>query len=116
MNTLRSSIVPGWTESGLRRFRLERDPLGPVGLRQWSGIVLGGGPFSYTEPAKSAVQRRVEADLAGLLERGRRRGLPVPRRVLPHRRARQPPGRGARRPVRRARRLRAGHAARCGPR
>jgi len=57
----------GLIESGLRRFRLERDPVGPVDLREWSGIVLGGGPFNYTEPAKSAVQRRAEADLAGLL-------------------------------------------------
>ena len=60
----------GLTEGGLRRLRLDRHPLGPVDLREWSGILLGGGPFNYTEPegSKSAVQRRVEADLGGLLD------------------------------------------------
>ena len=61
----------GLDEPGLRRVRLERAPLGDVDLDDWSGIVLGGGPFQSSDPedAKSAVQRRVEADLAGLLDR-----------------------------------------------
>jgi GMP synthase (glutamine-hydrolysing) len=59
----------GLSERDLRRHRLERQPLGPVRLRDWSGIMLGGGPFNSSDPqdAKSPVQRRVEADLAGLL-------------------------------------------------
>lgn len=58
-------------ERDLRRFRLERRPLGDVDLRDWSGILLGGGPFNSSdpEPSKSPVQRRVEADLARLLKK-----------------------------------------------
>ena len=61
----------GLDESRLRRVRLERAPLGEVVLDEWSGIFLGGGPFNASDPetAKSAVQRRVEADLADLLTR-----------------------------------------------
>ena len=60
----------GLPESLLRRVRVERAPLGEVDLDAWSGIFLGGGPFNASDPvaAKSAVQRRVEADLARLLD------------------------------------------------
>ena len=60
----------GLDEPTLRRVRLERQPLGEVDLDDWSGIVLGGGPFQSSDPqaGKSAVQRRVESDLAGLLD------------------------------------------------
>jgi GMP synthase (glutamine-hydrolysing) len=58
-------------ERDLCRFRLEQRPLGHVDLRDWSGILLGGGPFNSSDPedSKSPVQRRVEADLRGLLAR-----------------------------------------------
>jgi GMP synthase (glutamine-hydrolysing) len=61
----------GLDESDLGRVRLEQRPLGDVDLRDWSGILVGGGPFNYSEPdaRKSPVQRRVEADLLGLLDR-----------------------------------------------
>jgi GMP synthase (glutamine-hydrolysing) len=61
----------GLGERDLRRVRLERRPLGLVDLREWSGILLGGGPFNASDPeaSKSPVQRRVEADLSGLLDR-----------------------------------------------
>ena len=60
----------GLDESELRRIRLEQRPLGHVDLRDWSGILLGGGPFNYSDPEelKTPVQRRVEADLRGLLD------------------------------------------------
>jgi GMP synthase (glutamine-hydrolysing) len=60
----------GLGEASLHRVRLEQRPLGRVDLRDWSGIMLGGGPFNYTDPedGKSAVQRRVEADLDALLD------------------------------------------------
>jgi GMP synthase (glutamine-hydrolysing) len=60
----------GLRESQLRRVRLERHPLGDVDLRDWSGILLGGGPFNYSDPEdlKTPVQRRVEADLGRLLD------------------------------------------------
>jgi GMP synthase (glutamine-hydrolysing) len=60
----------GLDEAQLRRFRLEQTELGTVDLDQWSGIILGGGPFQASDPedAKSATQRRVEAELAALLD------------------------------------------------
>jgi GMP synthase (glutamine-hydrolysing) len=61
----------GLDERNLRRVRLEERPLGDVDLQDWSGIFLGGGPFNSSDPqeAKSPVQRRVESDLRGLLDR-----------------------------------------------
>ena len=61
----------GLAERDLRRVRLEQRPLGNVDLPAWSGILLGGGPFNSSDPegSKSPVQRRVEADLRGLLDR-----------------------------------------------
>ena len=60
----------GLEERQFRRIRLEQQPLGPIDLADYSGIVLGGGPFQVSDPAesKSEVQVRVEADLAGLLD------------------------------------------------
>jgi GMP synthase (glutamine-hydrolysing) len=62
--------LSGLAERDLRRIRLEQRPLGNVDLRDWSGIMLGGGPFNYTESAelKTPVQRRIEADLRELLD------------------------------------------------
>ena len=61
----------GLAERDLRRWRLEQRPLGGVDLQDWSGIFLGGGPFTASDPegSKSLVQRRVEADLRGVLEK-----------------------------------------------
>ena len=61
----------GLDEPGVRRLRLERGELGPVDLDDWSGILLGGGPFNVSDPddEKSPVQRRVEAELGELAER-----------------------------------------------
>lgn len=58
-------------ECGLRRVRLERAPLEEIDLSDWSGIILGGGPFQASDPeeSKSVTQRRVEADLSALLDR-----------------------------------------------
>jgi GMP synthase (glutamine-hydrolysing) len=61
----------GLAERDLRRIRLESRPLGDVDLEEFSGVLLGGGPFNMTTPeaSKSAVQQRVEADLRALLTR-----------------------------------------------
>jgi GMP synthase (glutamine-hydrolysing) len=61
----------GLGEGDLRRVRLEQRALGDIDLDDWSGILLGGGPFNYTDPEdlKTPGQRRVEADLYGLLDR-----------------------------------------------
>jgi GMP synthase (glutamine-hydrolysing) len=60
----------GLDERDLRRIRLEQRALGPIDLRDCSGLLLGGGPFNSSDPetSKSPVQRRVEADLRGLLD------------------------------------------------
>ena len=62
--------LSGLGEGGLRRVRLEQHALGSVDLDDWSGILVGGGPFNYSDPEelKTPVQGRVEADLAGLLD------------------------------------------------
>lgn len=55
---------------GLHCVRLGPEPLGPIDLDDWSGILLGGGPFTVSdaEDTKSPEQRRTEADLAALLD------------------------------------------------
>jgi len=58
-------------ERDLRRLRLEQQALGTVDLAEWSGILLGGGPFNFSDPegSKSPLQLRIEADLRGLLDK-----------------------------------------------
>jgi GMP synthase (glutamine-hydrolysing) len=60
----------GLSESEFRRVRLEQRPLGHVDLDDWSGIVLGGGPYQASDPedTKSPTQQRVEAELWDLLD------------------------------------------------
>ncbi|WP_370617037.1 glutamine amidotransferase [Mumia sp. Pv 4-285] len=60
----------GLSEASLRRVRMEAAPLGALALDDYAGIVLGGGPFNASDPedAKSAVQSRVERELADLLD------------------------------------------------
>lgn len=60
----------GLDEPHLVRIRLEQRPLGEVDLAEWSGVILGGGPYQASDPeeTKSVTQQRVEADLAGLLD------------------------------------------------
>nr|BFF20065.1 glutamine amidotransferase [Promicromonospora thailandica] len=54
----------------LHRVRLERDPLPAVDLDDYSGVLVGGGPFNSSDPeeAKGPAQRRVEAELKALLD------------------------------------------------
>lgn len=61
----------GLRESELRRVRLEAEPMPPLDPGEISGIFVGGSPFNASDPpeAKSAVQQRVEAEFAALLER-----------------------------------------------
>ncbi|MGY4856495.1 glutamine amidotransferase [Cryobacterium sp. AP23] len=53
----------------LHRVRLEAAPMPPITLDDYSGVIVGGSPFNASDPedTKSAVQRRVERELAGLL-------------------------------------------------
>lgn len=65
----------GLPEHDVRRVRLDRTPLadalGPLDLDDWSGIVLGGGPYTVSDPPqlKDPDQLRVEVELRSLAER-----------------------------------------------
>ena len=55
----------------LQRIRMEAAPLPALELSDYSGVIVGGSPFTSSDPAehKSATQHRVERELAGLLDR-----------------------------------------------
>jgi GMP synthase (glutamine-hydrolysing) len=64
----------GLDEKDLHRVRLERPDAGPAAsfdLDDYSGIILGGSPYTTSVPAseKSPDQVRVEADITRLLDR-----------------------------------------------
>ncbi|TLM85220.1 glutamine amidotransferase [Pseudarthrobacter sp. NamE5] len=54
----------------LVRVRLEAAPLPQVDLSDYSGVIVGGSPFTSSDPPekKSSAQHRVERELAGLLD------------------------------------------------
>jgi GMP synthase (glutamine-hydrolysing) len=60
----------GLSENELVRVRLESAPMPALDLDELSGIFVGGGPFnaSDADEKKSAVQHRVEAEFASLLD------------------------------------------------
>jgi GMP synthase (glutamine-hydrolysing) len=60
----------GLDGSGMHRIRLTHRPLGPVDLDDWSGIILGGGPYNVSDPedSKGATQQRAESELLSLVE------------------------------------------------
>ena len=60
----------GLSAEELHRIRLEAGPLPPLDLDDFSGVLLGGGPFNSSDPVESkpAVQHRVEAELRSLLD------------------------------------------------
>jgi GMP synthase (glutamine-hydrolysing) len=68
----------GLDEGQLKRIRMEQAPVGNVDLDRWSGIILGGGPFQASdhEEIKSTTQRRVEAEMAALLDEVVERDFP----------------------------------------
>ncbi|MEZ0580517.1 glutamine amidotransferase [Nocardioides sp. MH1] len=60
----------GTTVADLPRVELGTAPLGEVDLDAWSGIILGGGAFTASDPqeGKSPEQVQAETDLARLLD------------------------------------------------
>lgn len=60
----------GLASHELVRVRLEAGPLPATNLDDYSGVIVGGSPFNVSdaESTKSPIQRRVERDLAGLLD------------------------------------------------
>lgn len=65
-------------EQELHRLRLEAEPLPELDLDDYSGIIVGGSPFTSSIPHehKSDTQLRVEAELGGLLDRLWERDFP----------------------------------------
>ncbi len=61
----------GLDQNGMHRIRLTHEPLGPIDLSEWSGIILGGGPYNVSDPddSKSPTQRRAESELLSLADR-----------------------------------------------
>jgi GMP synthase (glutamine-hydrolysing) len=61
----------GLDTNGMHRIRLTHKPLGDIDLDDWSGIILGGGPYNVSDAAdsKSQTQRRVESELLPLIGR-----------------------------------------------
>lgn len=61
----------GLERRSLRRIVLTKQPLGAIDLDDYSGVILGGGPFNVSDPAadKSAIQHRVEGELSALINR-----------------------------------------------
>lgn len=61
----------GLDSAGMHRIRLTHEPLGSIDLADWSGVILGGGPYNVSDPAdsKSPTQQRVESELFELLGR-----------------------------------------------
>ncbi|CAN5836011.1 glutamine amidotransferase [soil metagenome] len=58
----------GLGEAQLRRVRLEQGPAGPIRLDDFSGVILGGGPFNASDLEKSPEQARAEAEISALLD------------------------------------------------
>ena len=60
----------GLEERELRRIRVEAGPLPDIDLDAHAGVLLGGSPFTSSDPVaqKSGVQLRVERELALLLD------------------------------------------------
>jgi GMP synthase (glutamine-hydrolysing) len=61
----------GLAAAQLRRVRMEAAPLPELELSDYSGVIVGGSPFTSSDPLeqKSAAQQRVERELAALLDR-----------------------------------------------
>jgi GMP synthase (glutamine-hydrolysing) len=60
----------GLAPEQLRRIRMEAAPLPALDLDDYSGVLVGGGPFNSSDPPteKSGVQQRVERELFALLD------------------------------------------------
>lgn len=61
----------GLEPAQLLRVRLDTGPLPALDLDSISGVIVGGSPFTASDPpeSKSAVQHRVERELSDLLDR-----------------------------------------------
>jgi GMP synthase (glutamine-hydrolysing) len=72
-------VATGLSIHQLTRIRVEAAPISQIDLDQFSGIIIGGGPYNVSDPEeqKSATQKRVEADFAQLLHKVIAQDFPV---------------------------------------
>ncbi|SDQ32418.1 glutamine amidotransferase [Leucobacter chromiiresistens] len=70
--------LTGLLPDELEWIRADRATIGDIAFARYSGIILAGSPFTVSEPPerKSAVERRVERELSGLLDEVVRRDFP----------------------------------------
>ncbi|WP_297111284.1 type 1 glutamine amidotransferase family protein [Tessaracoccus sp.] len=66
----------GLEEAELVQHRVERFPLPELNLDDYSGVLLGGGPFNASDEDKSELQLRVEADIAQVVVQAVEREVP----------------------------------------
>jgi GMP synthase (glutamine-hydrolysing) len=61
----------GLAAAQLHRIRMEAAPLPPLELSDYSGVIVGGSPFTSSDPEdqKTGTQQRVERELSALLDR-----------------------------------------------
>ncbi|WP_372735314.1 glutamine amidotransferase [Nocardioides sp.] len=52
----------GLEESAVRRVRLERETLEPLDLNDWSGIIVGGGPWNVSDPLETKPPEQVAGE------------------------------------------------------
>lgn len=60
----------------LHQVRVEAAPLPALDVRDYSGVILGGGPYNSSDADKSELQVRVEGDLRRVLDEVLGRDLP----------------------------------------
>lgn len=58
----------GLPEDKLHQIRVEVAPLPVLNLDEYSGVLLGGGPYNSSDPVKSDLQLRVESDIGRVLQ------------------------------------------------
>lgn len=58
----------GLADHELEQIRVEQATLPILNLKNYSGVLLGGGPYNSSDPVKSDIQLRVESDVRRVLE------------------------------------------------
>jgi GMP synthase (glutamine-hydrolysing) len=69
----------GLSENEVHRVRMEKDGIPELDLKDYSGILIGGGPSNVSddEDVKEACQKRFETDLSNLLEKVFKKDFPI---------------------------------------
>lgn len=62
--------------TNVHRIRLEQDDLTKVDLDDYSGVIVGGGPFNVSDKEKDSNQQRLEGELRDLMDQIVERDFP----------------------------------------